>query len=223
MEELSQKLATERQGLTPVPPAPSVSPLEAGRRSQIAALGAELENLDRQIAAKIVEDQQLRASIAQYQARVETLPTRESELVELTRDYDTLQAAYRGLLTKKEESQIASNLENRQIGEQFRIIDPARDPERPISPNRMVINLGGLAGGVVFGRLLIGLLEVRDESIKTESDVVAVLDLPVLALVPIVITTADRRRRRMRRVVAATGFLVVALGIGAVIAWKGWL
>ena len=60
-------------------------------------------------------------------------PTRESELVELTRDYATLQGLYSSLLAKKEESKIAANLERRQIGEQFKLLDPARLPERPIS------------------------------------------------------------------------------------------
>ena len=71
-----------------------------------------------------------------YQARVESTPTRESELIELTRDYDTLQKTYTSLLGKKEDSKIAANLERRQIGEQFKILDPARMPERPFSPDR---------------------------------------------------------------------------------------
>ena len=63
--------------------------------------------------------------------KVEAAPTRETEMVGLTRDYETLQRQYRSLLEKYEESKIAANLERRQIGEQFRILDPARVPERP--------------------------------------------------------------------------------------------
>ena len=51
--------------------------------------------------------------------------------MELTRDYSTLQAAYTSLLMKREDSMIAANLERRQIGEQFRILDPASRPEKP--------------------------------------------------------------------------------------------
>ena len=47
-----------------------------------------------------------------------------------------MQQTYRSLLQKKEESQISANLEKRQIGEQFKILDPARMPERPASPDR---------------------------------------------------------------------------------------
>ena len=59
------------------------------------------------------------------------VPTRESELVELTRDYSTLQETYASLLQKREDSKLAANLERRQIGEQFRILDPASLPQRP--------------------------------------------------------------------------------------------
>ena len=64
--------------------------------------------------------------MAGYQASVDAVPTRESELIELTRDYETLQSIYTSLLSKREDSKIAANLERRQIGEQFKILDPAR-------------------------------------------------------------------------------------------------
>ena len=64
------------------------------------------------------------------------------------RDYSTLQEQYTDLLRKSEESKIAVNLERRQIGEQFKVIDGARLPERPISPDRLRINLMGLLAGL---------------------------------------------------------------------------
>ena len=73
------------------------------------------------------------------------VPARETELAELTRDYTTLQQIYSDLLAKNEESKVAANLERRQIGEQFKLLDPARLPEKPISPNRLMINLIGRA------------------------------------------------------------------------------
>ena len=75
--------------------------------------------------------------------RVDAVPTRESELIAITRDYDTLQTLYRSLLAKKEDSKIAENLEQRQVIEQFKIVDPPHQPERPFSPNRPLIDLGG--------------------------------------------------------------------------------
>ena len=148
------------------------------------------------------------------------MPTRESELTELTRDYDTVQTTYRSLLAKKEESQIATNLENRQIGEQFRVVDSARQPERPISPNRVLIKVSGALAGLAMGFFAVFLLEVRDSSLKTEADVLQVLGLPVLAMVPAVVTAVDQRSKRRRAFVVATAVLcLVAAGVGVVV-WK---
>jgi uncharacterized protein involved in exopolysaccharide biosynthesis len=61
--------------------------------------------------------------------------------------YEVLQETYKALLTKSQESRIAAHLERRQIGEQFKVVDRARLPERPVGPRRISVNaLGGLAG-----------------------------------------------------------------------------
>lgn len=46
--------------------------------------------------------------------------------------YEVLQETYKALLTKSQESRMVANLERRQIGEQFKVIEPARLPERPV-------------------------------------------------------------------------------------------
>jgi uncharacterized protein involved in exopolysaccharide biosynthesis len=128
------------------------------------------------------------------------VPKRESELVELTRDYATLQAAYSSLLVKREDSQVAANLERRQIGEQFRILDPASLPDRPYNrKQRLAVLVGGPFVGLVLGLLLVGFLEYRDSTFKSEDDVVRVLSLPVLALIPVLPTERGRPAARGRR------------------------
>jgi hypothetical protein len=69
--------------------------------------------------------------------------------------------------------------------------------------------------------VLILLLDVRDSSLKTETDVVGAVDLPVLARVPVIVTAADeRRQRRARLLLLGTGALaVVVAGVG-VFVWK---
>ena len=106
-------------------------------------------------------------------------PTRESELVELTRDYNTLQEIYTSLLTKQEDSKLAANLERRQIGEQFRILDPASLPERPYNQrDRLTAMFSAALGGLGLGFLLVALRELRDSTFKLEQDVLRTLDLP---------------------------------------------
>jgi hypothetical protein len=123
------------------------------------------------------------------------------------------------LLTKSQDSQIAADLERRQIGEQFRVIDPARLPERPVSPNRGRMNGMGAAGGFLFGLALIALLEYRDTSVRTDEDVTLSLALPVLAVIPLMITAGELKRTRRFKLAAATASVVV-MGALVLAAWK---
>lgn len=208
----------------PQAPAPALTPTEATKRNRIRELTAEMESLDRQISYKDAEASRLHGIIETYEKRVEAVPARESELTALTRDYDTLQAVYRGLLSKREDSKLSENLERRQAGEQFKIIDIARRPERPFRPDRSRISLMGAAAGLVFGLGLVVLLEYRDRTLRTEADVLSALSLPVLALIPPIMTRAERRRARLGRLafsVAASAFTLLC-GAILVLAVRRW-
>jgi polysaccharide chain length determinant protein (PEP-CTERM system associated) len=163
-----------------------MSPSEMARQKRIKDLQAELQVIDHQVSTAQAEEARLKGTVGDLQGRVAVVPTRESELVELTRDYTTLQETYASLLTKREESKLAANLEQRKIGEQFRVLDPASLPEKPSNQKQRLGVLAGCAfGGLAIGLAMIGLLEYRDSTFKREEDVVRVLSLPVLALVPI--------------------------------------
>jgi uncharacterized protein involved in exopolysaccharide biosynthesis len=76
----------------------------------------------------------LEQQIAFYERRIEDTPRREQELILLTRDYDNQEKNYRSLLDKKIQAQLAENLERKQQGEQFKILDPARLLKNHLSP-----------------------------------------------------------------------------------------
>lgn len=197
------------------------SPVEVQARRRIADLREEMAKIDKTTASRAEELKRLQRSIAEVESRVDAAPTRESEMIAITRDYQTLASQYTSLLLKSEDAKIASNLERRQIGEQFKIIDAARLPERPFSPDRTIYNLGGMAGGLVLGLALVGLIEFKDSSFRNDQDIVAVLSLPVLATIPQIVTREDRRaRRRRRKLLMMAAAVVVAIGIGVVLVWR---
>ncbi|HEY4741230.1 MAG: XrtA system polysaccharide chain length determinant [Candidatus Acidiferrales bacterium] len=160
---------------------------------QIQQLRAQIHAHEQAIAAKQAEQDQIKQQIAVYQARVQSSPAIEQQYKELTRDYQTASDFYNDLLKKRDQSAMATDLEHQQQGEQFRILDPANLPDKPTFPNRRLFALGGFVGGMALGFGLAFLIEVRDTSLKTESDVEFTLHLPVLAMVP-AIKSADGKR-----------------------------
>lgn len=187
---------------------------DPARRERLRQMSAEIESLERQIAFKESEEQRLRGEIAEYQRRVEAVPGLESDWAALTRDYDTQQAAYKELLTKSEAARLAVDLEQEQIGESFRIVDPAGVPVAPLPSLRPQINAGGLVLGLLLGVGIAALLEVRDSSFRTEGEVLDALSLPVLASVPRVPSSAEilRERRRALWLSVVGGILLVGMG-----------
>jgi polysaccharide chain length determinant protein (PEP-CTERM system associated) len=198
-------------GDSPQQPSEGASRDEVQRQERLSQMRAEIESLDRQITFKEGEERRLSGVIADYQNRIEAVPGVESEWTALTRDYDTLNDQFVSLLQKSQAAGVALDLENRQIGEQFRVVDAPRVPLRPISPMRPAISAGGLFAGFVVGGLLVLLLELTDRSLKSEADVEQVLALPVVAVLPMIVTENDRRRARTRgQLATAAGFAAVA-------------
>lgn len=219
VDELSKRVeAQQLEGTLAAKPRAPVT-MDYARRTRLTDARAALDNLDRQLTAKIAEEGRLRNQLGMYQVRIEAAPAREAELAALTRDYQTLQQSYRGLLQKKEESQISANLERRQIGEQFKILDPARMPEKPASPDRPRLYLITLLAALGLGVACAATAEYFDRSLRSEADVRAALNLMVLATVPYMRDAAASGRRLRRQLAMGLGAVTVLTGCAAV-AWR---
>ena len=130
------------------------------------------------------EEKKLNQEIALYQKRIEITPKREQEMLLLSRDYDLLKINYQSLMDKKLQSQMAENLELKQQGEQFKVLDPARVPEKPMKPNLERILQFGVIIGLVLGLGLAWFRETMDQSFYTVEELEDYLELPVLVEVP---------------------------------------
>jgi uncharacterized protein involved in exopolysaccharide biosynthesis len=125
----------------------------------------------------------LKEQIALYQRRIEETPKREQEMVELNREYDLLKNYYRSLVDKQYQSKLAENLELRQQGEQFRVLDSARLPEKPFKPDPTKVLVWGALSGLAIGLGLAWFRESMDRSFYEVSDLETYLELPVLATI----------------------------------------
>jgi polysaccharide chain length determinant protein (PEP-CTERM system associated) len=126
----------------------------------------------------------IKDQMKEYEVRVEKAPAREQELMLLERDYGNLKENYRSLLDKKLNARLSENLEKRQKGEQFRIIDPANLPQNPETPNRLKIMLLALALGSGLGVGGVVALESLRPVFRRSDEVENLLQLRVLASIP---------------------------------------
>ena len=149
---------------------------------EIANRNAEIKNIEKQIDS--------------YQEKLNLTPEREQELAAITRDHDQSRANYDSLLAKKNQSEMATNLEKRQQGEQFRMIDPPSLPQKPYFPNRLYFSLAGLGLGLGFGLAMVVVVELATPRIYGEQELRGVIDVPLLVVVPPLPTPGEERKQR---------------------------
>lgn len=215
-----KKQIAEMESRPPVKPGsdkrPSGVRISAAVRTQIAEMQHEIQVTE-------IEIKNIEAQIASYQKRIENTPKREQELLGLKRDYQNIQASYESLLNRKLEADIAVNMERKQKGEQFRIVDPAKQPQRPIEPDMrriflIVVGVGlGMGGGLAF------LLEFLDKSFKKPEEIEEYFQLPVLATLPILVNHKQILLRRLNNVgsIAMTLFNLCLLAIFGLVSMNG--
>jgi uncharacterized protein involved in exopolysaccharide biosynthesis len=152
----------------------------------VMQLRAQIAALNTAILQKKHDQAAVQAQIRLYQGRIQSTPMVEAKMKDLTRDHQTAQDFYDSLQTKMNQSQMATDLERRQEGEQFRVMDDANLPDAPTFPNRTMFAIGGLVLGLGLGLLFVSLLEYRDKSLRSERDVWAFTKLPTLATIALV-------------------------------------
>src|SRR5215475_10953243 len=122
--------------------------------------------------------------IKEYQKKIDNTFTNAQQLVSLNRGYELSQSNYQSLLSKKLNAKLSENLEKKQKGEKFRILDPAHTPVRPYKPNVPKIIFFGsvLSGGIGVGLVL--LLEHYKAVFRKPEDFEGVVDVHILATIP---------------------------------------
>lgn len=178
--ELMARMARNREENIPTPTLgrdPAVTRLLSQYMEQYRAAQIEVKRFKDEV-------QLLQDTISLYQKRVEDTPRREQEMVLLTRDYDLMKTSYQSLLEKKMQAQMAENLERKQQGEQFKVLDPARLPEKPIRPDPFKILLICSFIGLTAGLGLAWLKETADQSFHSETELEADLGFPILVIIP---------------------------------------
>jgi succinoglycan biosynthesis transport protein ExoP len=153
-------------------------------RDYIADLQKQIQHTRLEIKGLEEREKGLQHQIRIHERRVENVPAREQELATLLRDYENTRKNYASLLDKKLNAKIAGNLEKRQKGEQFRIVDSANLPEKPFAPDPVRINLVGMALGLGAGIGLVLMRQRLDSTLSKPEEIEKVTSVAVLASIP---------------------------------------
>jgi len=220
-DEISEWEALKRRLDVPPDASASKNALAGGTKSgpagnsdpALAEIDSRLKSIDMEVRDREKESDAVRTRIRAVQSHLSLTPLREQEFAEITRAYENSREYYQSLLHKKLQSELATNLEKRQQGEQFRVLDPASLPQKPSEPSPLEIIFLGWVSGLFGGIALMAARELRDKTLRGEWDVA---ELPVVARIPTLRTEREQVRLRWYRgFEAASITLLIILSAGA--------
>jgi polysaccharide chain length determinant protein (PEP-CTERM system associated) len=182
---------------------------ERSARQAVETLNGEIKDLQRQMT--------------DYETRVENTPKREQELLSLKRDYENMQALYNSLLNRRLEAELAANMERKQKGEQFRIVDPASLPQKPSDPDMKKIFILFVLAGLGIGGGLIFVQQTTDNSLTSLEETESISQLKVIATIPPIFNQRDKwvNKWNWRGTYACLAVSIGLLGTFAFLALKG--
>jgi polysaccharide biosynthesis transport protein len=188
---------------------------DGGRKA--AQLNSELQRLDREIQNQKQAEAQVQEEIRTHTAKLEGIPVFEEKMASLMRDHDTLQRFYNSLLDKKLSAEMASELENREVGERFIILDPASPPAKPYAPKRRLLALVSLFAGLALGVVVAVIIELLDQSVRSEREAADIVGVPVLAGVPEFMTPRQKKVVILKGLIAWVATAAGSLVLGEIV------
>jgi len=169
----------------------------------------ELLAAENQLQTARARERQLTGRLAPIQSAARSVPAARSQLEYLMAQARTQETLYNSLVERLEGARLAGQLESRQHGMMYQLVDPARLVSSADGTRRLGIILAGLAIGLFLGLALLGLQEVTDRRVHSVHDLERTVGVPVLAAIPLLpempveLLTRRRRRRLLLGAVAA--------------------
>jgi polysaccharide chain length determinant protein (PEP-CTERM system associated) len=176
----------------------------------------EIEKVTAEVRVLKQAEDNLRNSIASNRNLLRTIPTVKAEIEDLERERNTQKDLYSQLVNRQGQSEVSRQMEVQDKSANYRIVDPAVMPVKPVSPDRIRIMLMGLAAGLGAAFALVFLLDTLDHSIKS-LEMVKQLGFPVLAVIPVIedpLEKAIQRKKDIRLYLISFvyfGFLVACV------------
>ncbi|BBK35921.1 chain-length determining protein [Allostella sp. ATCC 35155] len=160
-------------------------PSEDGMRPLLVTQLGELQSARAKVIGLGHEIERLRIEIADLERKVNSHGTVQLQLRELEREVTVKREIYASLLKRAEMARVTGELGRFQRPERVKVIDQPVMPSGPTRPMTLVFMLAGLAGGIALGLGMAVAAEIADTSVRRVDALHAMLDVPVLARIPV--------------------------------------
>jgi capsular exopolysaccharide synthesis family protein len=150
-------------------------------RSQISTIIKKIENNLKSLQSNIdYQNKNLLQRKNEYETEMKTLPSKERELVNITRNYEVKSKMYEYLLKKQAENKIIqlATFSN------YQVIDKAYNSQIPIKPKRLLSIILGLILGLLLGSILAFIRHNKNIYIKNKDDLESLTSLPFYGSIP---------------------------------------
>lgn len=220
LEALKTKAADTAQSAKPAGDSSAKKP-ERRSSSPLTVTEGQIQANTLEIANQKAKIKRSEAQIEEYRSRLNRAPVREQQFAAVTRDYEQSRAYYESLLAKKLQSEMATNLEKRQQGEQFRMIDPPNLPQKPYWPKRWTFSLGGWGAGLLLGLGIVILRELSNGRVYEDQELRDIEGMKVLISIPTLSTVIEKRRDTWRLAIESAVFscLLVVMSVGTLLVY----
>lgn len=205
--ELQRKAALAAATAPPVAANESLAQQELGRVLAMAEV---------QVAAMQARVDEYAGRYAQVRQQLKTAPQIEAEAAQLNRDYAVIRKNYDELVSRRQSAVMSGELDVAAGVTEFRLVDPPRVANKPVSPNRVLL----FAAAIVLSLGLGGLLAFAGVQLRPTfgdaHELRQLTGLPVLGVVSRLASEADRLRRRasLLRFAGASGGLLACTAAG---------
>jgi len=181
------------------------------------SLKEKVSQLDAELTAAVAKRAQLKREITGLGKAILDVPKKEQALVALRRDYSVNSSIYNNLLKRLEEARVTKEMEVQDRGGRIRVIEPATVPYKPVKPNRVLILLMGIGGGIAAGYGFGFLRHLMDSTIRSSDEIQGLVGLTVLGRIPTVVTHGDRRRRHRANLAFGMATVMTVVLFGSVL------
>lgn len=214
MTLLKSQIAAAESAVAALPPITAIPEDGSERSLEMSLFDIQIADIDAQIG--YIEDQRVAAEnrMKEIARTIEATPGNTVTLAAMERDYQNLQEQYNQAVANKARAETGSMIESLSRGQRITVVEQAVPPERPTSPNRPVIAISGLMGGMFLGLLLLALRELMNKSVRRPQDLQAGLQINAFATIPYMTTQSERMRRRTTVVAIA---LLIAVGVPSIL------